>query len=48
MTPTVDIQGAADLMKIHPKSVQDKIAAVKLVKAARNPQPCAVALDLRA
>lgn len=33
MTPTVDIQGAADLMKIHPKSVQDKIAAGELPAA---------------
>jgi excisionase family DNA binding protein len=33
MTPTVDLQGAADLMKIHPKSVQDKIAAGELPAA---------------
>ena len=31
---TVDIQGAADLMKVHPKTVQDKIASGEL-RAAR-------------
>lgn len=27
MTTTVDLQGAADLMKVHPKTVQDLIGA---------------------
>ena len=27
MTPTVDVRGAADLMKVHPKTVLDLIGA---------------------
>lgn len=33
MTHTVDIHGAADLMKIHPKTVLDKINAGELPAA---------------
>lgn len=29
-SPTVDVKGAADLMKVHPQTVLDKIAAGEL------------------
>lgn len=33
MTPTVDLQGAAELLKVHPKTVQDLIKSGALPAA---------------